>query len=187
MRRSESPSGVIEQPLPLEGRSLKVVRGFASLLLRQPRRWSWIAPMLWMTLIWVLSGLTFSVGGDDRPQISFLANLVHAFEFGMLAALLLPLAVREDGWVLLDRWTLTAVTILAIGFGVVDEVHQSFVEGRHATAFDVLTDAVGVFCTLKVVFYVSQPESTGKGLAGQLLGAIGLCFVAAAFATVSTL
>jgi VanZ family protein len=35
--------------------------------------------------------------------------------------------------------------LIAVAYGVSDELHQSFVPGRVADAFDVLTDAAGAF------------------------------------------
>ena len=66
-------------------------------------------------------------------------------------------------------------------------MHQIFVEGRDASVFDVLTDATGIYCTLKVVLYLSEPGATGRGLVLRLAGGLGLCALSAAFSTLASL
>ena len=94
-----------------------------------------IAPALaLMALIFVLSAqpdLSSGLGTWDRVG----RKLVHMTEFGLLFALWL----RALGW----RQTALAAAI-AVGYAATDEVHQTFVDGRHGTAVDVLIDATGV-------------------------------------------
>ncbi|MFH1572963.1 MAG: VanZ family protein, partial [Acidobacteriota bacterium] len=42
-------------------------------------------------------------------------------------------------------------------YGVIDEVHQYFVPGRHATAHDVAADAAGALLALLAIAYRSRP------------------------------
>jgi len=84
-------------------------------------------------LIWFLSSQPDP--GPDLGGFQFTASyLAH---FVVYAALWTSLA-----WAL--RWRLPRlVFVLTVAYGVVDEVHQSFVEGRDATAVDVMVDALG--------------------------------------------
>jgi VanZ family protein len=88
--------------------------------------------LVWAALIFSLSAvpdLGTGLGGWDLV----LRKLAHTAEYAILGALLVR-ATRSPG--------------LAFGLGVLyavsDEVHQSFVEGRHGAPLDVLIDAVGV-------------------------------------------
>lgn len=182
--RSEPP--VDEDLAPPEGRTLGALRSFARILLRQTPRRAWIPPAGWALFIWLTSSLSLGGVGGSSVAAVFATNLLHAFEFGVLALLLVPLARRSEGWVVLDRATVGTIGGVAIAYGVLDEIHQAFVRGRHSSPFDVLTDAVGVFCTLKIVLYVSDHEATGRGLWGRLSYAVVLCVLAAGFATLGS-
>ena len=168
------------------GPVLRVFRSAGGKLLRQPRRLAWIAPISWAALIWFLSSIRIRVPGGGNPGVDLLTNLAHAGVFGILVLLAVPLARRQDGWVELDRAVLWMLAGSTLAYAVLDEVHQSFVTGRHATVFDVLTDATGIYCTLKVVLYLSDREATGRGLVLRLAGGLGLCALAASFATLAS-
>lgn len=67
--------------------------------------------------------------------------LAHLGLFGLLFALLWRAAPR----------TPAVAALVAILYGVGDELHQSTVPGRDATAFDVAVDALGVALTYVVL------------------------------------
>jgi VanZ family protein len=70
-------------------------------------------------------------------------KVVHLFEFallGFLVARVVFLSANVDRWVGILLASLAAAT-----WGVLDEFHQSFVPGRHASVGDALIDAVGAF------------------------------------------
>jgi VanZ like family len=94
--------------------------------------WLWLPVVAWAALIFVWSSipdLGTGLGGWDL----ILRKLAHAAEFGVLGALLLRALGRP--------WYAVAVGVL---YAVSDELHQSFVEGRHGSPVDVAIDAVGV-------------------------------------------
>ena len=94
------------------------------------RRW---APVVaWAALIFAFSSipsLSTGLGGWDYV----LRKIAHATEFAILAALLVR-ALRSPGW----------AVVIAIGYAITDEIHQSFVPGRHGAPLDVAIDSVGV-------------------------------------------
>jgi VanZ family protein len=67
-------------------------------------------------------------------------KVVHALEYGALCLL---------WWRALATTTtrsraLAAAIAVCVAYAISDEVHQSFVEGRHGTPVDVLIDSAGV-------------------------------------------
>lgn len=100
----------------------------------------WVAVLAWMGLIFMLSaqsGLRVSADAEvDRP----LRSLAHVVTYGILAALLLG-ALRASGSSV--RASLAGAVMLAVLYGVSDEVHQAFVPDRTGQVGDVLLDAVG--------------------------------------------
>jgi VanZ family protein len=120
----------------------------------------WLPPLLWMTVIWLMSSDAGSLQQTSRilvpllrwlfPWASpseidlmhFLARkLGHVGEYAILAALWLRalhggrrLALSTSAW---------AALAISIGWAIVDELHQSTVASRTASGTDVMIDAAG--------------------------------------------
>ena len=99
---------------------------------RRLRTAAWVGAAAWAAVIFGLSALPagatplspFPFPGDDK--------VVHAAVYAVLGALL-RVALGRTG----------PAIALAAAYGVTDEVHQAFVPGRDADAFDWIADAVG--------------------------------------------
>jgi hypothetical protein len=137
----------------------------------------------WMVMIWSLSRRE----GSDMPASGYwpvLANLGHAFLFGILCLLLAALVLRPGPrpvpggtWPELG-WRRVLSLLLAVGaYGLVDEWHQSRVPGRSPSLLDILTDLVGAACVLWIIAYLGRAEAGAGGLHKRLL--IGICACAA--------
>ena len=111
-----------------------------------------------MALIFGLSAqpdLGTGLGGWD----TVLRKFAHMAEYGLLWLL----------WWRALRWRRPALAVaITIAYAISDEVHQSFVAGRHGAASDVAIDALGVgLAGLVVVLWArrraraahSQPRS----------------------------
>ena len=187
--RPAPPEGVVEyrQDLAvtaardLGGGLLGLLRRTGLLLVRQSRGRAWIPACLWMGLIWFMSSLSSPLGRDPRPSLAFFGNLAHPFEYGVLTLLLLPTAQRFQGWIQFDRESLGGRIALILSYAAIDEFHQSFVLGRHSSPLDWLADATGMYCTLKVAAYISEPEATSAGVGKRCLYGVFLCCLAAGF------
>jgi VanZ family protein len=93
---------------------------------------NWLPVVAWAAVIFAFSAvpdLGTGLGGWDLV----LRKLAHATEYAILGALLVRATGRAG---------------VAFGLGVIyavsDEVHQSFVTGRHGAPLDVAIDALGV-------------------------------------------
>ena len=107
-------------------------------------------PLLLMGLIFFLSAqpdLSSGLGTWD----TVLRKLAHMAEYGVLWFL---------WWRALDYGTPVPAIGITLLWAASDEFHQSFVDGRHGTPWDVAIDAVGVGLAVLVarVAY-SQPRS----------------------------
>ena len=69
----------------------------------------------------------------------FIDKVFHAGIYGLLG-LLFYFSLRESG---IYRYLFLLSVVLAVGYGVTDEFHQSFVPGRFASAGDLLADLAG--------------------------------------------
>ena len=91
-------------------------------------------PLLMMGLIYFLSAqpdLNTGLGIWDL----ILRKLAHAAEFGLLWLL---------WWRALGRRGIAVPVLIAVGYAVTDEIHQTSVHGRHGSPLDVLIDSAGV-------------------------------------------
>jgi VanZ family protein len=97
----------------------------------------WLPAIAYMGLITYLSSQT----GKDLPQVWWMRfdKVLHAMEYGGLGFLVaFALGDVKRAWL----WA----TLFGLGFGVLDEFHQSFVPGRQGNdPGDMTADLVGSF------------------------------------------
>lgn len=111
-------------------------------------RWRLVLPIAWMAVIWGLSSLPSSGDGDIAGFVipAVLQNGAHVFVYGALAA----------AWAYAlgpDVMTPRRAIMYCTAYGIVDELHQSFVPGRTSSVLDVLADVVGA---VTVVYFISR-------------------------------
>ena len=92
----------------------------------------WLPVLLWAGAIFALSSIP-SLGTGLGAWDTILRKGAHLTEFAIFALLLVRALGRE-------------APSLALGvlYAASDELHQSFVRGRHASPVDVAIDAVGL-------------------------------------------
>jgi hypothetical protein len=102
-----------------------------------------ILPIMWMAAIWIMSSMP-SNAIVELPALSvdrFIKESLHLVEFAIVYLLLV------GAFLTTGRFTPAVSLVLALiaGFyGIVDEIHQSFVPYRSATIIDVVKDWIGV-------------------------------------------
>ena len=92
----------------------------------------WLPVVLWAAVIFTFSSIpSLSTGLGTWDTV--LRKGAHVTEYAILGALLYRAVGRE------------ALALAAgIAYAAIDEVHQYFVRGRHASPVDVAIDATGV-------------------------------------------
>ena len=140
---------------------IRGLRAFGRGLLRIPRRYGFVPPVLWAALIFY--GSSHPAPSIAAPGIAggVIENCAHAVEYGIFAALLALCARRRSGWVELDRATLGWIVVIVVLYAASDEWHQSFVPHRDASVYDVITDIVGGVSTLACI------DALGEGRTGR--------------------
>lgn len=100
------------------------------------RLWHWLPPLLLMALIFHLSSQPTLPQAPGPWLDAILKKLSHALIYGLLFALLYC-AWRHRG----SHWqALSAAWWITAAYALSDELHQSFVPGRHANWYDVMFD-----------------------------------------------
>lgn len=113
----------------------------------------WMPALVWAVAISAVSHI-------PAPEIqkaaeAFTAALdiaYHVIVFGAMGALGYWAASRHLGQ--RSKWSYLAGVGFAIGYGAVDEVHQTFVSGRSSAAEDVGYDALGAALAIVAIFAV---------------------------------
>lgn len=116
-----------------------------------------LLPLAYMALIWVLSSLPHNAV-VELPNSSidrFWKESMHLIEFAILYLLLVG-AVLTTGRITTGLSFVCAA--VAASYGVVDEIHQSFVPYRSATVIDVVKDVIGV---LVAYYFVQRKVKVG--------------------------
>jgi VanZ family protein len=105
-------------------------------LLRRPDLW--LPPLILMGLIWFFSAqpsLDSGLGWIDTVG----RKLIHFGEYALLSFLWWRLLRTQ----MPDRRAALAALLVSSLYAVTDEVHQSFVDGRHGTPVDWAIDTAG--------------------------------------------
>ncbi|WP_144479090.1 VanZ family protein [Cytobacillus oceanisediminis] len=117
-----------------------------------------ILPFAYMAAIWIMSSLpdTAVIELPDRGVDRFLKESLHLVEFGILYVLLVLAALTTGRFTPVMSFAFMGVAIL---YGLLDEIHQSFVPARSATVIDFIKDVIGV---LAASHFIHHAYFSGK-------------------------
>lgn len=102
---------------------------------------AWLPALAYMTLIWTISSIALPELPIDR--VPWRDKGVHFVEYGVLGFLVAHAVVRTWPHHPLTR-TIPLAMIIGVAWGILDEIHQSFVPGRFAEVADIVADSIGV-------------------------------------------
>lgn len=100
----------------------------------------WLPVILWAGVIFYFSAIPDLQIKEFGAWDTILRKLAHAAEYGVLAYLTLRLGLRQEKR---KVTTLLIILIFCALYAWSDEWHQSFVEGRVFSVFDILIDSLG--------------------------------------------
>lgn len=102
-----------------------------------------VLPLLYMIFIWVLSSMPANavVELPSSKWDGWIKESLHLVEFGLLYVLLVLALLTFTS--LTPKLNLLCIVIASL-YGLLDEVHQSFVPARSATLIDLVKDVIGV-------------------------------------------
>lgn len=146
--------------------------------LRRPIAVRASVPVGIMALLWWSS----SVEPTTRtPNVfrALLHNGMHVVAYAALAGGWL-LTLARSSWPSSPRAALLVSLVAAVAYGVVDEVHQSFVPGRVCSLADLMTDAAGATLALMVLH---ARLGASRNTRRALLAAVSACLACVALAT----
>ncbi|MFO0775806.1 MAG: VanZ family protein [Nitrospiraceae bacterium] len=119
-------------------------------------RWLYWAPVVaYAALIFYMSSLPHP--GNSLPDVFSFFNdkAVHLVEYGVLSILL----YRAFRWGAGPQWAPQAwwvAVIVAVLYGVSDEIHQSFVPPREMDPYDVVADGIGALSATQLWRWITE-------------------------------
>ena len=102
----------------------------------------------------ILIFVTSSLSKPPDPPAGLSDKTAHAFVYAILGALILRGLVSADWKGVTLKFGAVAVLFSAL-YGLSDEFHQSFVEGRVADVVDLIADTIGAFIGVTLVWALS--------------------------------
>lgn len=124
----------------------------------------WAPVIICMLGIYLVSNATSSTLGQAKESSGilpdFIANVLtsqyflHPLEFGVLSALIYRLLRSYSA--IQVRVAVTGALTWAIAYGVLDEVHQSFVAGRQSTLSDLGLDTAGAITAIALILFMGR-------------------------------
>jgi VanZ family protein len=110
-----------------------------------------------MGLMFVLSSIPMDGESEHFEFVMRLTptvqNLLHIPLFGLLAYLWLN-ALTKNGCPAKKKLIITI--IITLGYGLLDEFHQTFVPGRYGSLIDILLNLGGIL--MGILFFFIAPE-----------------------------
>jgi VanZ family protein len=114
----------------------------------------------WMVLIFALSAQPGLRVSDDASVDGPIRHAAHVIVYGALTILLLwGLGAFSSGW--RPRWALLA-GVLAVLYGVTDELHQLTVPNRTGQAFDLVWDTLGALVGVAIAAALVRRRSAAE-------------------------
>lgn len=110
-----------------------------------------VAALLWLPVV-TCAGLIFYFSSIPDLKITqewydiILRKIAHVFIFAVLSRLIARALTGSTYWSW--RKIFYASLALTVVYAISDEYHQTFVEGRHGAAMDVLIDTTGAWLAL---------------------------------------
>jgi hypothetical protein len=120
--------------------------------------WFWLPPLGYMIAIFFMSSLSNPQIGGDTPDY-----ILHSIAYFVLTLLLIRLLLAEQPQLFLKLmtflsgpknidsglifWHVASVSgvLVAIVYGITDELHQYFIPDRHCSINDLLANSFGAF------------------------------------------
>ncbi len=118
--------------------------------------WFWLPPLGYMVAIFYMSSLSNPQIGGDTPDY-----ILHSIGYFVLTLLLIRLLLAEQPRLLLKIttifsgsrnidhsllfWQIVSLSgvLIAVFYGISNELHQYFIPGRHCSFNDILANAFG--------------------------------------------
>lgn len=118
---------------------------------------AWVIVFLLAGIIFYVSSLSFEDYSSQKKS-GVNAVIYHISIFFIFSFFLMLALVRGR-----DKRFFIVGILGAIGYGIIDEIHQYFVPGRASSLGDVFLDSVGVIFAFMIYFILIESRKATRG------------------------
>jgi VanZ family protein len=107
-----------------------------------------------LVLYWIFLFTATSLPASNLPSVNVSDKLKHFGAFFGLSVLLSLTLLYQSKVLLFKNYFLVASLIISSLYGLLDEIHQSFVPGRNSEFLDWVADSLGAAAGVFIVHYL---------------------------------
>jgi VanZ family protein len=102
-------------------------------------------------LYWIALFIATSIPTEYIPAVGVSDKLNHFFAYLVLSVLLYLTFIFQEKAPLLREYPATFTLLIGSVYGIIDELHQLLIPGRHAEVLDWIADFIGVIAGVLIV------------------------------------
>jgi len=107
-----------------------------------------------LILYWIMLFTATSLPAANLPSVAVGDKIKHFGAFFGLSVLLNLTLLYQSKVLLFKKYFLVAALIISSFYGLLDEIHQSFVPGRNSEFLDWVADSLGAAAGVFIVYYL---------------------------------
>jgi len=107
-----------------------------------------------LVLYWIMLFTATSLPAAHVPSFAISDKIKHFSAFFGLSVLLSLTLLYQNKVLLFKKYFIAAAVIISSFYGLVDEIHQSFVPGRNSEFLDWVADSLGAAAGVLFVYYL---------------------------------
>lgn len=122
-----------------------------------------------LVFYWLMLFIGTTIPGKSLPSFGGSDKIKHLLGYFGLSILLNITFIVQQKYDWLRKYSILCTTLCAGFYGIIDELHQSFIPGRSCDIFDWIADVIGALISVIVVKYFVLPvfENQKNILNGQ--------------------
>ncbi|MCH7722560.1 MAG: VanZ family protein [Bacteroidetes bacterium] len=109
-----------------------------------------------LIVYWICLLIATSLPTADLPSVAISDKLKHFGAFFGLSILLALTLHYQNKFLLFKKYFLVAALVITSLYGLLDEIHQSFIPGRYNEFMDWVADSLGAIAGILLVFYLMK-------------------------------
>lgn len=123
-----------------------------------------------LILYWILLFTATSLPSANLPSVAISDKIKHFSAFFGLSVLLSLTLLYQNKVKILKKHFLSAALIIISFYGLLDEIHQSFIPSRNSEFLDWVADSLGAIAGVLLIYfllrkykYFSKPGNSYRG------------------------
>jgi VanZ family protein len=107
-----------------------------------------------LIVYWIMLFIATTIPVSSLPSVDVSDKLKHFGAFLGLSVLLSLTLIYQNKILLFKKYFMVAAFVISSLYGLLDEIHQSFVPGRNSEFLDWFADSVGAAIGIIIISYM---------------------------------